>query len=169
MILKILKKFTQVINVFKYIDELKERINQLLDEKLLNFPYFSVSPNMIFKKFCCEKKLSFKEKFFIDLYEKSQAFINDKMDVINYLSFNKEYTYLKSLLFDEVQAMCLRFTKNPKLYENSRFMNLYKENSEMIGQIVKFYTNNSNLTEQDMKVYEVLSDEIKEIIDKFKT
>jgi hypothetical protein len=118
---------------------------------------------------CCDNRLSVKEKFYINLYDKSQEFINNKMDVINYLSFIKEYTYLKCILFDDVPSMCLNLTKNPKLYENSRFTKLNKNNSEMIQKIVKFYVKNSNLTQQEKKLYELLSDEIKDLITKYKS
>jgi hypothetical protein len=124
---------------------------------------------MIIKKICCEKKLSFKDKFFMSLYRQAQDYINNKMDVINYLSFIKEYTHLKCLLFEDVPSMCLSFTQNPKLYEHSRFTKLNKDNKDMIEKIVKFYVSNKHPSEQEKKLYELLSDDIKEIIIKLKS
>ncbi len=105
----------------------------------------------------------------MSLYRKAQDYINNKMDVINYLSFIKEYTHLKCLLFDDIQSMCLSLTQNPKLYENTKFSKLNKDKNEMIEKVVKYYVANTHSTELEKKLYNILSDDIKEIISKFKS
>ncbi len=104
------------------------------------------------------------------LYENAQQYINNKMDVINYLSFIQEFMYLKCFMFDEITAICLGLTKNPKLYDYSKFHRLNKDNKETIEKIVKFYViNNQNLSQQEKKVYDILADDIKDLITKFKS
>ncbi len=104
----------------------------------------------------------------MDSYEKAQQYIDNKVDVINYLSFTKEYNYLKSLIFNDMQCICLNYSKSPKLYENSRFSKLNKDDKEMIEKIVKFYMYNQKLTEQERNLFELLSDDIKDLITRYK-
>jgi hypothetical protein len=151
------------------IEELRQNISNLLQERSDNSSNFTLKLKTLIKKLFCQKSLSLKEKFFTDLYEKSQEYINNKMDVINYLYLTREYTYLKCVLFDEVQAMCLSFSKNPKLYENSRFMNLHKDPNDIIEKIVKFYANNPNLSQKENRLFEILPDDIKNIIVSYKS
>ncbi len=151
------------------LDKVIENINNLLDDNSKEKFYFSIELKLLIKKLFCVKRLSLKEKFYMRLYEKSQDYIDNHMDVINYLSLIKEFTYVKSLLFDHVHALCLRFAKNPKLYENSQLTKLNKDNYDMIEEIVKFYTNNPNLSEKDMKFHELLPDNFKEFIENYKS
>ena len=127
---------------------------------------FSVSIWMTIKKTWCENNLSDREKFLMKIYENSQKFINNKMDVMNYLYFYQEYLNMKCLLFSHIQTLCLEFLEKPKLHEKSRFTKLNTGNNKRIKEIISYFLSKSDLSYEDSKFYDLLSPEIKSILKK---
>ena len=130
---------------------------------------FSVSIWMTIKKTLCENNLSDREKFLMKIYENSQKFINNKMDVMNYLYFFQEFLNMKCLLFSHIQTLCLEFLEKPKLHEKSRFTKLNARNNKRMKEIIKYFLSKSDFSYDDSKFYDLLTPDIKEIITKLNT
>ena len=130
---------------------------------------FSVSIWMTIKKTLCENNLSNREKFLMKIYENSQKFINNKMDVMNYLYFFQEFLNMKCLLFSHIQTLCLEFLEKPKLHEKSRFTKLNARNNKRMKEIIKYFLSKSDFSYDDSKFYDLLTPDIKEIITKLNT
>ena len=110
------------------------------------------------------KSLTEKEVFFMKMYEKSQNIINNKMDLINYLKFFDEHINIKSLIFNEVQSLCLNFIEKPKLYEKNQYNSIINSDNQSVKVIADYYVNKSFLSKIDKDILELLSKNIRNLI-----
>ena len=129
---------------------------------------FDISFCLLYKYRICPSRLSKNEEFLMNLFIKSQNIIVKKMDVVEYLKFLFEYVNLKFVLFNDMNALCLQFANKPKLI-NSKEDKLSKKKVEKIEEIVRHFTRkNGDLSGEENKLYEILSDDVKELINAFK-
>jgi hypothetical protein len=71
---------------------------------------------------------------------------------------------MKNILFDEIHALCLNNVEKPKIYEKTRFNQIYSNNILSVLRIVKHYQTLSTLKMRDKQLYVILSPEIKNLI-----
>jgi hypothetical protein len=116
------------------------------------------------KAFCCKNKLKEIEKFYIKLYKRSVEIIANNMDMINYLKFMQEYIYLKCLLFDDFQSLCMSFVRKPKIYEKNRFLKINSNSYKKLKEIIISLRKKTDYGDLDEKIYDLISDEIKSLI-----
>ena len=102
------------------------------------------------------------------MYDKSQTIINNKMDMINYLKFFEEHVNIKCLLFNDIQSLCLNFTKKQKLYEKNSFNKNINPDYENINEIVDYYVKNPILSKIDKDILELLPEKMQDFISKTK-
>jgi len=153
----------------KEIDKIKiNNIKDWVQKYERSVVNFEVGVWLKFKNLICPKSLSSKESFYIKLYNRSLEIINSKMDMINYLKFMQEYIHVKCFLFNDLQSLCLGFIKKPKIFEKSRFVTINSKSHKQLKEIIQFFKEKKDLSQKDMKIYDLLSDEIKMMIYKFK-
>jgi hypothetical protein len=116
----------------------------------------------------CSKSLNKREIFSLKLFNRSLEIINSKMDMINYLKFVHEYIHVKCFLFDDLQSLCLGFIKKPKIFESNRFVTINAKSHKKLKEILKSFKIKNDLTQNDLKIYNLLSDEVKLLIYKFR-
>ncbi len=155
-------KLKEVENVT--LNGLKDWI-QNFEKSIVNF---DIGLCLMLKSIICPKSLSSKESFYMKLYNRSLEIINNKMDMINYLKFVHEYIHVKCFLFEDLQSLCLGFIKKPKIFEKSRFVTINSKSHKQLKQIIQFFKEKKELSKKDLKIYELLSDEIKLMIYKFR-
>ncbi len=80
----------------------------------------------------------------------------------------QEYIHLKCLLFNDVQSLCLSFMKKHKVYEKNRFLKINSKSYKKLKEIILFYRDNKDLSPMDSKIYELLSDDVKDLIKRYK-
>ena len=145
-------------NFHNYYNNLKEKRHFLFD----------ISFCLLYKFRICPSRLSKNEEFLMNLFIRSQNIVVKKMDVVEYLKFVFEYVNLKFVLFNDMNALCLQFANKPKLI-NSKEDKLSKKKVEKIEEIVRHFTRkNGDLSGEENKLYEILSDDVKELINAFK-
>jgi hypothetical protein len=128
----------------------------------------SISFCLKFKTYLCRPKLSSTEMFYMKLYSRSEEIINSNLDIVNYLKFMQEYIHLKCLLFNDVQTLCFSFMKKHKVYEKNRFLKINSKSYKKLKEIILFYRDNKDLSPMDNKIYELLSDDVKDLIKRYK-
>jgi hypothetical protein len=128
------------------------------------FEILSITIFLKVKAFCFPNKLKNVEKFYMKLYTKSLAIINNNMDMINYLNFMQEFIHIKCLLFDDIQSLCLDFIRKPKIYEKNRFLKIHSHSYKKLKEIISYFRQNKQLSEMDEKIYDLLSDDVKNLI-----
>ena len=141
----------------KHIKECAERLED-------NSEFLSIGVCLKIKSWLCESRLTEREKFLIKLYRKSQDIINSKMDMINYLKFLQEYNNVKCLQFNDVQSLCLGFTKKPKIYEKNIIIKINSKTYKNLKEIVAFFKYKKRLSEKDNKIYDLLAEDVKNLI-----
>ena len=143
----------------EYYYNLKKRRNFLFD----------ISFCLLFKYRLCPGRLSKNEGFLMNLFIKSRNIIDKKMDVVEYLKFVFEYVNLKYVLFSDINSLCLQFANKPNLMQNSRLDIFCQKKIAKTEDIVRYFTKKvGELSEEEKKLYEILSDDIKELIKAFK-
>jgi hypothetical protein len=129
---------------------------------------FKVSMCMRLKYIMCPKQLSRKDGFFMKIYQKASNIINNKMDMINYLKFMKEYIHVKCLLFNDVHSLCLSFIQKPKVYEKNRFVKINSQSHKKLKDIITYFNSKKSLSKKDKEMFDLLSREVKKMIEHFK-
>jgi len=170
-------EFNQEIIVLPKPDETKlneiqsvslNDIKDWIQEYEKNTVHFDVRISLLLKNFCCPKSLDKREIFSLKLFNRSLEIINSKMDMINYLKFVQEYINVKCFLFDDLQSLCLDFIKKPKIFESNRFVIINAKAHKKLKEIIESFKKKKELTNHDLKIYDLLSDEIKLFIYKFR-
>jgi hypothetical protein len=111
----------------------------------------------------CEIQMDKYQSFNMKIYEKAQEIINEKLDILNYLKFCNEYLYLKCILLSDIQTLCFSYLESPKLYEKNKFNVIHSKDIKKISQIVAYFRKN-DLNPTDEKIFNLLSEYIKELI-----
>ncbi len=75
-----------------------------------------------------------------------------------------EYLYLKGILLNEVQSLSLNYMEKPNLLYKSKFNYFFSKEEKKIAQIVNYFRNRKNFTNNDEEIYNLLSNDIKELI-----
>ena len=88
--------------------------------------------------------------------------------MIYYLNFQQEYMHMKCLLFDDLQPLCLSFMRKPKVYDKNIFSKVNSKSTKKLKEIILFFKNKRELSQQDQKMYELLSEDVKSLIKNFK-
>jgi hypothetical protein len=147
----------------KIIKEI-DRLNENSEQQYI----FRISYCLLFRNWCCSGTLSKKERFLIKMFRRSQEIVNKQMDVIDYLKFMNEYIFVKCLIFSYPQNLCLKFVEKPKLFERSRFIKLQDNSGNKSIKrkidLIKYFRSQSQVTEKDKIFYEMVSQDIKTII-----
>jgi hypothetical protein len=133
-----------------------------------NTVHFDIRISLLLKNVCCPKILNKREIFSVKLFNRSLEIVNNKMDMINYLKFVQEYINVKCFLFDELQSLSLDFIKKPKIFESNRFVIINAKAHKKLKEIIESFKSKKELTNNDLKIYDLLSDEIKLLIYKFR-
>ena len=108
--------------------------------------------------------MSDKEQFLVKLFNKAHKIIEEKFDINNYLKFMNEYLYLKGLLLNEVQSLSLNYMEKPSLLNKNKIHYFFYKEEKKISYIVNYFKNKQNLTTNDVDVFNLLSNDIKELI-----
>ena len=144
-------------NIKEYFDKSEKKIGTL-----------SISLWLMCKNLICNKLMKDNEIFFMKLFNKSQEIINTKMDMIHYLKNMQELINMKYLLFNDIHCLCLGFFKKPKIYEKNQFVKDYSRDYKKLAEIINYYEKKKNYTSIDLKIFDLLSDEIKSMILEYK-
>jgi len=58
--------------------------------------------------------------------------------------------------------------KKHKVYEKNRFLKINSKSYKKLKEIILFYRDNKDLSPMDSKIYELLSDDVKDLIKRYK-
>jgi hypothetical protein len=98
------------------------------------------------------------------MFNKAHKIIEEKLDIHNYLKFINEYLYLKGILLNEVHSLSLNYMEKPNLLYKNKFNYLFIKEEKKIAQIVNYFRNKNNFTNNDEEIYNLLSNDLKELI-----
>jgi len=141
-----------------------DHIKEWVEKRETPAEILSISIWLKIKALCCSSRLSKIDRFYMKLYNRSIDIINNNMDMINYLKFMQEYINLKCILFDDIQSLCLSFIRKPKVYEKNRFLKINSHSHKKLKEIILFFKEHNELGVLDEKIYDLLSDDVKNFI-----
>lgn len=158
------KKSDEVLEIFEIKPPSMKPSRKKTEGKILNFSFFEYFRCFIFP-FKLDENQKFKRNLFID----STNCLSHYKDITNVISILQQIELLKKLLFSKEQLVIFTFLSKPtftkNFVENQFFNDVVKSDFE--NSIIKYYKSRqstSKLDEMDFRLYENLSNVMKENI-----